>query len=279
MIIIDRREMPLDHSYFRTSSPVYKKYLWKCSLKIHEISENRFWWIKDIFWLFNVAKFEKLDEEPDIEKIKKDGFKHWFVIWVPYSRTDIPAWWKKLRVNTHFTTTWFTKIEDEFYYKKWKERSKRARKKFLANKELSIQLVDTETFQKYYKESKLSQPFKADFIKYHKNISLFDNEWDIKNMICFHNGKVIAWLSGIDYNGNSSAHLVSFLTKEWKKLQAWTGLIDYWFKISLENGLKYINFDHLRDSFMPKDQQWYTDFKENFMDYKVVFRDSYFKLV
>lgn len=98
-------------------------------------------------------------------------------------------------------------------------------------------------------------------------------------MVCFHNDKVIAWLSVIDYNWNSSAHLVSFLTKEWKALQAWTGLIDFRFKNSLKNSIKYINFDHLRDKHMWRDQQWYTDFKENFMENKVIFEDSYFKII
>jgi hypothetical protein len=73
--------------------------------------------------------------------------------------------------------------------------------------------------------------------------------------------------------------LVSFLTNEGKNLQAWTWLIDYWFAISLQNNIKYINFDHLRDKFMPRDQQGYTDFKENFMENKVVFNDSYFKII
>jgi hypothetical protein len=38
------------------------------------------------------------------------------------------------------------------YYKKWKERARRSRKKFLENKDMRIELVDTHTFQKYYKD-------------------------------------------------------------------------------------------------------------------------------
>jgi hypothetical protein len=98
-------------------------------------------------------------------------------------------------------------------------------------------------------------------------------------MICFYKDKVIAGLSVIDYNWNSSAHLVSFLTKDWKQIQAGTGLIDYWFRNSLKNWVKYINFDHLRDKNMSRDQQWYTDFKENFIENKVIFKESYFKII
>lgn len=279
MILIERKNIPKDHKYYRSSSEIYKKYLAKCNLKTIEVWENNFAWIKNIFWLFQISKFERLDQEPNIELLKKNWFKHWLIIWIPYSKVEIPNGWKKLYVNSYFTTTWFTELSDGFYYKKWKERAIRARKKFLNNKDLEIKLVSTNEFQKIYDITKISQPFKSSFMKYHRDISLFDDKSDVKNMVCYYKNNPVAWLSVLDYNWNSSVHLVSFLSKEWKTLQAWTWLIDYWFKTSLENWIKYINFDHLRDKYMWADQQWYTDFKQNFMDYKVVFKDSYFKII
>lgn len=277
MRLISKEELPKDHLYYRSSSSLYKKYLEKCRLQIAELWEKSFWWIKNL-WLFQIAKFERIDQEPSIEILKKNWFKHGLIIWIPYSLTKIPEWWRKLYLNSHFTTTWFSEIDNEFYYKKWKERWQRARKKFLNNKELTIKLIENDIFQKIYLESKISQPFKKAFINYHKSITKIDEKNDVKNMVCFLWDKPIAWLSVIDYNWNSSAHLVSFLTNSWKKLQAWTWLIDFWFKNSLQNWIKYINFDHLRDKYMSFNQQWYTDFKENFMDYKVVFKESYFKI-
>lgn len=279
MNLLELKDLPKNHKYYRSSSNLYKKYLEKCKLKTIKLTNREFGWMKKILWLFYVAKFERVDSEPDIKLLKKNWFTHGIVIWVPYSRQEIPVWWKKLYLNSHFTTNWFSEINNEFYYKKWKERSKRARKKFLENKDLEIKLVDKDTFQEIYGETKISQPFKKSFMKYHKDISSLDDKNEIKNMVCFYKGKAIAWLAVINYNWNSSAHLVSFLSKEWKKLQAWTGLIDFWFKSSLENGIKYINFDHLRDKYMWRDQQWYTNFKENFIDYKVVFEKSYFKII
>lgn len=279
MQLITRQEIPKDHLYYRTSSQIYKKYLESSNLKTIQIWENQFWWLKSILWFFNVAKFERIDEEPNIEKLKENWFKRWFIIWIPYTRKDIPKWWKNLWINSYFTTTWFTLLTDENYFKKWKDRAKRARKKFLANPKLIIKELNTTDFQKIYSQSKISQPFKKSFMKYHKDTSNLDVNWEIRNFICFLWDLPIAWLAVLDYNNNSSAHLVSFITKEWKQNQAWTWLIDYWFKTSLEKWIKYINFDHLRDKFMTRDQQWYTDFKENFMDYKVVFPDSYFKFI
>ncbi len=277
MKLITKKELPKEHWYYRSSSGLYKKYLEKCWLKVAPLSGNNFWWIKSL-WIFQIAKFERVDIAPTPEVLKKNGFKHWMVIWIPYSLTEIPKWWKKLYLNSHFTTTWFSEVLDEYYYKKWKDRAQRARKKFLNNTDLKIELVDTLEFQKIYGETKISQPFKKSFMKYHKTISSFDEKSEIKNMICYLWEKPIAGLSVIDYNWNSSAHLVSFLSNEWKKLQAWTWLIDFWFQNSLKNWIKYINFDHLRDKYMSFDQQWYTNFKENFMDYKIVYKDSYFKI-
>ena len=52
-----------------------------------------------------------------------------------------------------------------------------------------------------------------------------------------------------------STHLVAFTAQERKPVQAGTGLIDYWYADSLKKGLKYIDYDHLRDKFMTSDQQ------------------------
>lgn len=281
MEILNNKNIPKDHPYYRSSSQLYKKYLKKCLLETCDLQENKFWWLKTILWIFQIAKFERVDIEPDIKKLNEKWFKHWMVIWIPFSleRKDIPAWWKKLYLNSHFTTTWFSEINDEFYYKKWNERWQRSRKKFLANPDLTIKLVDKDTFQKIYGETKTSQPYKKSFMKYHRDISNLDDKNDIVNMVCYNKEMPVAWLSVLNYNWNSSVHLVAFLSKEWKNLQAWTWLIDFRFKHSLENGIKYINFDHLKDKYMWKDQQWYTSFKENFMDYKVVYEHSYFKFI
>lgn len=274
-------DLPEDYVYYRSFSPYYRQYLEKdCWLKIQELKNwNRFWWMKRLLFFFNVAKFERTNEEPDIKRLQKNWFRHGIVLWIPSWVEKIPDWWKKFFMVTHFTTTWYSVIEWPDYYKNWKDRAKRARKKFFTFKEVSIEEVDHETFSKYYKEYWLRKSFKSAFIRYHKKISNYDKKWNIKNLVCLLNGKPIAWLSVYNYNSNSSVHLVAFLTKEAKKYQAWTWLIDYWYKISYESWIKYINFDHLKDKYMTSDQQWYTTFKENFMDYKVIFPDSYYKLI
>jgi hypothetical protein len=79
-------------------------------------------------------------------------------------------------LNSAFTTTGFTLLENNEYYKKWKERARRARKKFLSNSHLHIKEVSTELFQSYYVELEFKQPFKSAFRRFHQALSNFDNQ-------------------------------------------------------------------------------------------------------
>ena len=92
-------------------------------------------------------------------------------------------------------------------------------------------------------------------------------------------GKIVAGLAVLNYCGNSSVHLVAFTGPDAKAIQAGTGLIDRWFDDSYKKGIRYVNFDHLRDASMTHDQQGYTDFKKNFMEYSLTYPDSYFQFV
>jgi len=64
---------------------------------------------------------------------KKLGVEHAMVAWIPYSRTDIAHPWRRLYLTDHFQETGYSLLEDEIYPKKWNERSRRARKKFLTS--------------------------------------------------------------------------------------------------------------------------------------------------
>ena len=93
------------------------------------------------------------------------------LIWVPASRQDIPHGWRKLWLKSSFTTTGFSILENVEYYKKWKERARRVRKKFLAHEHLQVKSVSTEAFQGYYRQLHFKQPFKSAFRKYHQALS------------------------------------------------------------------------------------------------------------
>lgn len=205
------------------------------------------------------------------------GFGPGFVIWIPARRDEVPKGWRNMWLRSHFTQSGFTVIDSPDYQKKWNERSRRARKKFLASG-ASIDVVSDFEFMDAFRNTPVKHLYKKDYIKYYRTMAAIAPN-DVKSYVARHDGKIVAGLAVLNYAGNSSAHLVAFTGPDAKAIQAGTGLIDRWFADSYANGVKYVNFDHLRDSSMTHDQQGYTDFKKNFMEYSLSYPDSYFKFV
>ncbi len=231
-----------------------------------------------------LVKFERIDTEPTKELLAPYGFTRGFVIWVPFRRTAIPVGWRKLVVGTHFTRTGYIEIDGSEYYKKWNERARRARKKFLSlisgenHEDIHIDMVDEETFVQAFQQVKVKHLYKSDYVRYYRAMKSLGGD-SVRSYVCYQGQTPIAGLAVHDYSGNASVHLVAFTGKEAKPFQAGTGLMDRWFQDSVDLGIKYINFDHLRDSSMETSQQGYTDFKLNFMENECYFRESYFRFL
>ena len=268
-------QLPKDFKYFRSSSDWYKKYLEKCEVYIIELENNCFWWMKKFFFnTINLAKFERIDEEPTKEHLKKFWFKRWLVIWIPKDQDIKPKWWFKVLIPTHFMKTWYTTLSED-YQKHWNSRAKRALKKFLKTT-CEIKQVDENIFREAFKKAKVTTPAKYWYLSFHK--SMCGLAWEkINNYLVYLENEAIAWLAVYDFDENSSVHLVAFHTQKAKDLQAGTGLMNKWFYDSFKKWLKYVNMDHLRDSSMATDQQWYTRFKMNFIENIIEFRQSYIK--
>lgn len=276
MIEITGKDLPKDHPYYRSNSIAYRKYLEVCGLRTVPIDEG-FGWLKSVGGLFDISKFERLETEPDIALLKSMGFGPGFVIWIPARREEIPKGWRKMWIRTHFTQSGFTVIDSPDYHKKWNERARRARKKFLASGAEIAEVSDFE-FMEAFRSTQVKHLYKSDYIKYYRTMAAIAPN-DVKSYVARHAGKIVAGLAVLNYGGNSTAHLVAFTGPDAKAIQAGTGLIDRWFSDSLQSGVKYVNFDHLRDASMTHDQQGYTDFKKNFMEYSLSYPDSYFKFV
>lgn len=176
MQTIHRSEIPDDHFYYRTSSLVYQEYLERFNdIDTMRVADQQFGWKKDVFGkYFGLVKFERIDTEPDIDFVRARGFRHGMMIWVPYRRTDIPPGWRKLWLPTHFTRTGYSILEGPDYYKKWNERARRARKKFLAQTEVRIELVSPEVFIEAFGKTKVKHPYRSDYIKYYRTMASID---------------------------------------------------------------------------------------------------------
>ena len=274
---IERHLFPSDHTYYRTSSPIYRKYMESPKIRTFDIwNAPQFWWIKKIFWRwFQMIKYERIDIEPDIEWLKKKfSLKHAWIIWIPEKRTEIPAWWRRFLMQTHFMYANVTFLQKE-YWKKWNERAQRARKKFLLSWVI-IKQVERSVFIDAFKKTPVRHIFKSDYIRYFKELTEVD-ETSVRAYVAYYKETPIAWLAVHDYN-KSSVHMVAFTNKKYYKLQTGTGLIDRWFQDSYTLWIKYIDFDRIREQMWPKDQQWYTDFKKNFIEFQTTFSWAYFKI-
>lgn len=278
MIILRPEDYPLDFYYHRTSSPTYRRYLEGCWPETFDIDPPKYAWKKSLFWgAFHVARYERSDEEPDIEWLKASGVKHAMVAWIPYSLQEKPIGWRRLYLTDHFQCTGFTRIDDvEDYTKKWNDRAKRARKKF-NNSWAEVRLVDRDTFITAFRNTKVKHWFKSDYISYYKKITAVDPS-AIRQWIVYLNDEPVAGLAVLDYLDNHSVHLVAFTDKKAYDIQWGTGLIDEWFRDSKAKDMKYLTFDQLRNPHGPGDQQGYTEFKENFLECKLSFPKAYFKI-
>ncbi len=291
MLHLEKNQYPKDFYYHRTASATYRKYLHTCKLATFDIQNPpQYAWKKHIFGnSFGIIKYERIDVEPDIEYLKQvTGLHHAFVVWIPYSRENIGRPWRRLWLTDHFEETGYTELIDNWqltidnlekipYLSSWNDRAKRARKKFLAS-ECTIRDVTPDEFAEAFRTTKVKHWYKSAYISYYKRMVSIDAT-KIRQWIAYDpTGKVIAWLAVHDFCENHSVHLVAFTDQKWYHFQPGTGLIDRWFSESYDRGYKYLSFDQLRNKNGPKDQKWYTEFKESFLSARLSFKQAFFRL-
>lgn len=177
-------------------------------------------------------------------------------------------------MQTHFVNANVTYLQEK-YWEKWNERGKRARKKFL-NSRCEIKLVEKDEFIQAFKKTPVRHIFKSDYIEYYSQMMSIDPT-AIRSYVVYYKGHPISGLAVHDYH-KSSVHMVAFTNRKFYKLQPGTWLIDRWFLDSLSKWISYIDFDRVREKMWPKDQQWYTDFKNNFIEYQTSYVGAYFKI-
>jgi hypothetical protein len=306
---LPKQDYPKDFYYHRTASPTYRKYLETCGLTTFDIDHPpQFAWKKKIFgnW-FWVIKYERIAYAPDIELLKEyTWFKHAFVVWIPYGEVKIEKPWRRLYFTDHFEETGFSELDirDKIweireestekenldpshrsslmshlsapYLFSWNDRSKRARKKFLALW-ATVKEVSPEIFAEGFRTTRVKHWYKWAYISYYKRMVSIDAS-KIRQWLAYDlSGKVIGWLAVHDFLSDHSVHLVAFTDTKSYDLQAGTGLMDAWFAGSYARGMKYLSVDHLRNKNGPRDQKWYTAFKENFITAQLSFKEAYFR--
>ena len=169
MKILSQKDAPEDFLYFRSSSEAYRAYLTKGGLRTLAFGKQ-YGWIKDVFGLFQVSKFERTLEPPPMEELRKHGFRRGIVIWIPWRTEAVPKGWRRLLVpGAHFSTTGFTTLSPE-YWKTWNERARRSRKKFLQNPDISVRSADPDAFCAAFRATKVKHMFTSDYIRYYRSM-------------------------------------------------------------------------------------------------------------
>ena len=282
MIHLAPTDYPRDFYYHRTSAEIYRPYIESCgNIDAFDIGNDpQYAWKK---WLFgdrvHVVKYERTDIEPDIEKLKQDWVKHAMVTWIPYSRQDIPAGWRRLWLTDHFQETSVNELTPD-YRTKWNDRARRAMKKY-DKSWAEVKAVDADTFIAAFQASHVKswnyKIIKNDYIRNYKRIRSFDPD-KVRQWLVYSEWRAVAGLACLDYIDNHSVHFVAFTDTAAYPIQWGTALIDEWFRSSVEKGIKYITFDQLRNPHGPSDQRGYTEFKENFVEHRLSFPKAYFKM-
>lgn len=165
--------------------------------------------------------------------MESHGFKHGLLLWIPARTvTPGPAWKTLLIPGSHFVNTGISRIVPE-YFKSWNERSRRARKKFFSFSNLDLRSVDSDEFVRCFQAVSVNHSFKKDYIKYY--LSMYKHGPDtVRSYVVYDpKGKPLAGLAVHDFN-KISVHLVAFTGEAAKPFQAGTGLIDRWYRDSLE---------------------------------------------
>lgn len=159
---------------------------------------------------------------------------------------------------------------------RWNERARRARKRFLAQEDVEIKMVEAKEFIDAFSTARVKHHFKSDYTKYYLRMYNLDPT-SVRSFLAISKTQGSVAGLAVHDSGNMSTHLVAFTDKSAKISQAGTGLIDAWYADSLERKMTYIHFDHLRDIHMTSDQQGYTDFKLNFIEHAISYPKCYFQ--
>jgi hypothetical protein len=139
---------------------------------------------------------------------------------------------------------------DDNYAEKWEAKTRSPRKKFLAYQsggEVSIEMTDdVNIFLEYYRATKTKNPYKN--MVERMTQKLFTNT---KNTVRIYFGKIrgeiVAGAIFLDC-GTTSEYFASFFRETARPYQFGVGMMDRGFSESRARGIRYCDFDHMRDA-------------------------------
>lgn len=212
----------------------------------------------------------------------KDGVKK-IITWQSLNKIKAPIGWRKNYFAGRPLQNGIAILDNNHNYQQnWSNHVRRHQKKWQKQNQYELVEVDGLTFIKAYRDSKvLDFIIREGFvrvIKYHLKTHP-------ENLIFIaaknkENKKIMAGLAVINYPDISlSTHLISFINHEAKKTSVGVGLIDYWFQLSLQNKIRFLNFGIVWKKGDPRSWQGYSNFKKQFGLHLINYPRPFFKII
>jgi SAM-dependent methyltransferase len=216
-------------------------------------------------WHFGPLWFESHlgDAEPALEI----GAPRRLVMWQPLTRRDVPPGWHRSRLQFNSRQNGVVEItKPESYWSLWSSHAQRHRKKFLARLPYDIREVGLEEFVAGYHATGKLGWIRNDFIGILKRRKEGHGEdCRLFGAVDRTTGKVMAGLAVVDLPDISqSVHLIAYNHPDAEETSVGHGLIDHWFRGSVERQIRFLNFALVWAPGDPKGWRGYSRFKRQF---------------
>lgn len=167
----------------------------------------------------------------------------------------------------------------EDYRKRWSSHARRHFSTFKKS-EVTLRLGTPKEVEIHVRPSQVPRNMQDVLVRLmHKHLAVHPQ--DVEVLIAEHDGKVIASFIATNCDEiKQSNYLFGFFLPEYGKLQAMTGLVDWWFARSLERGYHSVTFgDIVPPLHLPFDSAvGYSNFKTHFGVHRVWLPGSFWKI-
>ncbi len=220
-----------------------------------------------IRWRLGILRFEESvsDREPRVGKHPYGRI----VFWQRIYRRDIPKGWHQGFFAKSPHKIGYAQIKQTEYWKAWPETTRYYRRKWLKeclDKKYSIEKVELEAYKEAYLQSSVVKKVGLRQIeKLERKMNLASkniNLWGVRRLS---DHKIVAGLGVINSQTfASSNHFSAFMHEEVKGDRISLGLVDHWFKDSLVNNIKLLDFGIFWQKGDPSSWKGFSEFKGQF---------------
>lgn len=224
------------------------------------------------------------DQEPSISP----AGRHRLVVWQPITQLDVPkGWWRfpaGLNARQHGVVGLGNRgreLGTGEYWKDWSGHAQRHRRKWLRDGAHEIAEADPDAYVAAYRASGRLPLLREDFVGIIRRRRLSHGK-DMRLLVAREKatGRIVAGLGVLDLPGiKTSMHVTAFISPGAERTSAGHGLIDAWFRQSLERGLKFLHLGLVWYPGDPLGWRGYSRFKRQFAPTLIVYPTALVKIV